>query len=100
MPAKTGSSLAGPACPSGLCDEAVECDCDGNPDCWECGGTGEVVPDHCCNCGGSPYCQCWARLQLIDAGIAFHRVTHYLASSDGHTIAAAVDGHPIYLVRE
>lgn len=30
-------------------------------DCWEYGYDWCVeshVPDHCCDCGGSPYCQC------------------------------------------
>ena len=42
-----------------------ECgNCDGSGDdgsswgCLTCGGSGEVVPDHCCACGGSPYCNC------------------------------------------
>lgn len=41
--------------------------CDGDGDdgqgfsCWHCGGRGEVVPDHCCACGGSPYCQCCSK---------------------------------------
>ncbi|MFF4403794.1 hypothetical protein [Streptomyces sp. NPDC001404] len=54
------------ACPSGLCDQIDDCDaCSGTgddpsglDDCEECWGRGEVVPDHCCACGGSPYCQC------------------------------------------
>ncbi|MEV1178980.1 hypothetical protein [Nonomuraea sp. NPDC049784] len=32
----------------------------GDSDCWDCGGTGMVAREveHCCDCGGSPYCQC------------------------------------------
>lgn len=36
------------------CDEAD--DYDGTRSCFRCGGAGEYVPDHCCLCGGSPYC--------------------------------------------
>jgi hypothetical protein len=25
-------------------------------ECLECAGAGEVIPTHCCACGGSPYC--------------------------------------------
>lgn len=48
------------ACPSGLCFEEVECSCydEDSEDCWYCDGTGYRVPDHCCACGGSPYCAC------------------------------------------
>ncbi|MGH3585855.1 MAG: hypothetical protein ACRDQ0_05990 [Pseudonocardia sp.] len=47
-------------CPSGLCDEQQHClTCDGSGDgCDQCNSTGRVTPEHCCACGGSPYCQC------------------------------------------
>ncbi|GAA2108043.1 hypothetical protein [Streptomyces synnematoformans] len=55
-------------CPSGLCDEQQECtacdgsgaDMEGGSDggCWHCHGAGQVAPEHCYACGGSPYCQC------------------------------------------
>jgi hypothetical protein len=31
---------------------------DGDGGCWACGGTGWAIPEHCCLCGGSPYCTC------------------------------------------
>ncbi|MGR6924230.1 hypothetical protein ACU635_59055 [[Actinomadura] parvosata] len=51
-------------CPAGLCgeyEEPTECvNCWGDSDCWDCNGTGMVEREveHCCSCGGSPYCQC------------------------------------------
>lgn len=55
-------------CPSGVCNDSQECGaCDGSGDdmegvsddgCYHCGGAGQKVPEHCCACGGSPYCQC------------------------------------------
>lgn len=47
----------------GLCCDYAEwadCDCDGQweGECHNCWGAGGYVPDHCCACGGSPYCQC------------------------------------------
>lgn len=41
----------------------------------------------------------WARLQLISLRIRFPRVTHFLSSSDGRTISAAVDRKPVRLTR-
>lgn len=41
----------------------------------------------------------WARLQLAALGVPFYRVTHFVRSSDGRTIAAAVRGKPVYLVK-
>lgn len=41
------------------CTQFEECYCDPKwDDCGKCGGSGEYVPDHCCVCGGSPYCNC------------------------------------------
>lgn len=37
------------------CDGAGE-DPGGYGSCSTCGGTGAAIPDHCCDCGGSPYC--------------------------------------------
>ncbi|MEU4229521.1 hypothetical protein AB0F17_34935 [Nonomuraea sp. NPDC026600] len=50
-------------CPAGLCGEyedETECDCDGISFCWDCNSSGMVERpvEHCCYCGGSPYCQC------------------------------------------
>jgi hypothetical protein len=46
-----------------VCDDPEPCSCDeayedeyGYEACDRCGGTGEYVPEHCCHCGGSPYC--------------------------------------------
>jgi hypothetical protein len=52
--------------PCDICEyERDECgNCEGSGDdgsswgCMSCGGTGEVTPEHCCVCGGSPYCNC------------------------------------------
>jgi hypothetical protein len=52
--------------PCDICEyERNECsNCEGSGDdgsswgCMTCDGTGEVVPGHCCVCGGSPYCTC------------------------------------------
>jgi hypothetical protein len=50
---------------TGLCCQFIEwenCECDdaypGWEDCETCGGKGRYLPEHCCACGGSPYCQC------------------------------------------
>lgn len=52
-------------CPSGGCNETEDCRAceDGDNEeydgrCYSCGGLGWRVPEHCCQCGGSPYCQC------------------------------------------
>ena len=52
--------------PCEICDDPEPCECEpdweeeylGYPVCSQCGGTGEYVPEHCCVCGGSPYCVC------------------------------------------
>ncbi|MEU9888652.1 hypothetical protein [Sphaerisporangium sp. NPDC051011] len=45
--------------PCGVCRDGAEaCDCDGETD-WDGGYvccSGWRIPDHCCDCGGSPYC--------------------------------------------
>lgn len=54
------SSFGNDAC----CESAewADCECDGGgvdgESCYTCGGTGSYIPDHCCACGGSPYCNC------------------------------------------
>lgn len=48
--------------PCDICrDGWEECYCDDDADCYHCGGSGERIPDHCCACGGSPYCNCCTR---------------------------------------
>jgi hypothetical protein len=56
--------------PCHICDyEREECGaCDGTGDdgygswgCLSCGGTGEVTLEHCCACGGAPYCTCCSK---------------------------------------
>lgn len=42
----------------------------------------------------------WARLQLIERGIPFRRVTHFLCSGDGRTIGVAVGGEPVWLRKD
>lgn len=47
--------------PDDLCcehAEEVDCDCEAGDDCPLCHGTGWYVGEHCCVCGGSPYCLC------------------------------------------
>lgn len=51
------------SCPSGVCHTLEPCYCDTDPEdddhCPYCGGTGERIPDHCCDCGGGEYdCTC------------------------------------------
>ena len=59
-------------CPSGACNDTEECGaCEGSGDdgggdfdgrgCDSCGGSGVRVPEHCCACGGSPYCNCCSK---------------------------------------
>lgn len=53
-------------CRAGLCDEPEDCgacwgegvNADDGLSCYRCYGSGQVTPDHCCVCGGSPYCLC------------------------------------------
>lgn len=33
----------------------------GGFDCTACYGSGTRIPDHCCACGGSPYCNCCSK---------------------------------------
>jgi hypothetical protein len=42
----------------------------------------------------------WAVAQLSDRGIDDSEVSHFIASRDGRTIAAAVDGKPVHLTRD
>lgn len=45
--------------PCDICrDSERECGCGGDDsyDCYSCNGSGWRVPEHCCDCGGSPYC--------------------------------------------
>lgn len=43
--------------PCDVCrDGEAECGCGGEWDDCRCDGSGWAVPDHCCDCGGSPYC--------------------------------------------
>lgn len=53
----------------GNCDGSGE-DMYGGTDegCDRCGGRGEIIPDHCCACGGSPYCQCCPKCGSPNAG--------------------------------
>lgn len=41
----------------------------------------------------------WAVTLLADRGIGDSEVSHFIASRDGRTIAAAVDGKPVHLAR-
>ena len=48
-----------PGCQPEAADRMMPpCDYDDPDDCARCYGTGEYVPEHCCLCGGSPYCTC------------------------------------------
>lgn len=82
--------------------EPIECDtctdgwedcgaCDGSGEdmeaygdaCSYCGGRGQVIPDHCCVCGGSPYCQCCSKCGSPNAGTCSCTMT--VQMSDGTT---------------
>jgi hypothetical protein len=45
--------------------------CDGSGEDWTgtacaaCGGEGEVIIEHCCGCGGSPYCNCCTKCGAV-----------------------------------
>jgi hypothetical protein len=39
-----------------ICTDPEPCECDDPDECDRCYGSGEYVPEHCCLCGGSPYC--------------------------------------------
>jgi len=41
-----------------ICADPEVCDCLDPDECSACYGTGQYVPEHCCLCGGSPYCNC------------------------------------------
>lgn len=61
-----------------------ECGCRGeDEDCPACGGTSEHIPEHCCDCGASPYCQCCKTCGSPNAGRCGCPVTVHL--SDGRT---------------
>ena len=49
--------------------------------------------------GQSPdFMPIWARLQLIDCGIPFVRVTHFVSGRNGQTISVALlDGETVFL---
>lgn len=38
--------------------ECESCDEHGEDTCTACYGIGWRIPEHCCDCGGSPYCDC------------------------------------------
>jgi hypothetical protein len=47
-------------------EDCGSCDGSGEGDSWDgvcswCGGAGQLIPEHCCVCGGSPYCLCCSR---------------------------------------
>jgi hypothetical protein len=69
---KCGTTRHEGACPDPLpcdvCEEEVECGCDDEWDCYSCGGSGYRVPEHCCDCGGSPYCMVCSRCSAPCAG--------------------------------
>lgn len=52
-----------------ICDgrgeDCMACERGGNDDldgrCYTCGGAGWFIPEHCCACGGSPYCNCCSK---------------------------------------
>ena len=51
-------------CADGPTEECGTCEGSGYDDfsadgrCVDCGGVGAFTPEHCCACGGSPYCTC------------------------------------------
>lgn len=46
--------------PCDICNDPQDCECENewSDECYRCGGFGFYVREHCCACGGSPYCQC------------------------------------------
>ncbi|WP_367134478.1 MULTISPECIES: hypothetical protein [Streptomyces] len=73
-----------------ICAVLVDCACDGDdPGCWTCGGQGEYIPDHCCACGGSPYCQCCPTCRAECIGSCTCPVTVTLADGTTKTLPPA-----------
>lgn len=68
-------------------EECTSCDGngedDGGYDCGTCYGSGYAIPDHCCDCGGSPYCQCCRSCGSPNAGTCNCPIT--VQRSDGTT---------------
>ncbi|WP_424891814.1 hypothetical protein [Streptomyces sp. XH2] len=85
------------ACQSGLCAESEDCTaCDGSgedPDgygkCWTCDGEGMITPEHCCACGGSPYCNCCRACGAECIGSCTCPVTVTLADGTTKTLPPA-----------
>jgi hypothetical protein len=97
-----------PACqPQGTGREMPLCDiceyvreecgaCDGTGDdgydpwgCPTCGGSGEVTPEHCCACGGPPYCACCRTCGASCIGDCKCPVTVQLADGGTLTLGGA-----------
>lgn len=65
------------------CDGAGE-DPGGYDTCSTCGGTGAAIPEHCCDCGGSPYCRCCSRCGAPNAGRC--PCPMVITTADGRTV--------------
>lgn len=68
----------------GNCDGSGD-DMDAGTDegCYRCGGRGRIIPDHCCACGGSPYCTCCSKCGAPNAGYCGCTIT--VQRADGTT---------------
>ncbi|WP_018658493.1 hypothetical protein [Actinomadura flavalba] len=80
-----------------ICDDDADtytCSwCEGSGDrneygdvCDACGGRGEVTPDHCCYCGGSPYCNRCHQCGAECAADCNHPAIIQLADGRTHTL--------------
>ncbi len=78
--------------PCGICSDGPE-ECtscygegedEGGYDCTACYGSGERIPEHCCACGGSPYCTCCSKCGAPCVGACTCPITVQL--HDGSTL--------------
>lgn len=65
-------------------EECMSCEATADyEDCYTCGGSGFRIPDHCCDCGGSPYCDCCKTCKQC---VATCKCPVNVAMSDGSTL--------------
>lgn len=73
-------------------DHEEECGCWGEDrHCSGCNGSGYRIPEHCCSCGGGPYCQCCKRCGATCMGSC--RCPIEVRGFDGDTIGV-LPGNP------
>ena len=78
--------------PCDICTEPGPCDCDDPDECERCYGSGVYVPEHCCVCGGSPYCVCCRACGAECIGECKCPVTVQRADGSTLTLGAASSG--------